>query len=131
MKLYDPARRYVNDRPVLIGNFAHIVPNLCALPERDLDKTRLIAMIPSGTRKFESRQVSRIIDTSDLAKVLDAYRDDPENTLETLFNISLIALEPSSEDLARSIRKDYSSTSSKRSYTNIGSLDDQIASIEL
>lgn len=90
-------------------------------------------MIPAGSSaRYESRQVSRVVDIADLAKTLDAFKLDPENTIETLFELSLSVAEPSVEDLARSIRRDHKQDSSRsRSYTNVSNLEDQIASIEL
>lgn len=133
MNLFDPARRYLNDRPVLNTYHGHAVPNLSLFPERDENKIRLTVMIPasSGSARYESRQVSRVVDVSDLAKTLDAFKTDPENTIETLFELSLSVAEPSVEDLARSIRRDHKQETRTRSYTNVSNLDDQIASIEL
>lgn len=133
MNLFDPARRYLNDRPVLNTYHGHAIPNLSLFPERDENKIRLTIMIPAGgSSRYESRQISRVVDIADLAKTLDAFKTDPENTIETLFELSLSVYEPSVEDLARSIRRDHKQDQTRaKSYTNVSNLDDQIASIEL
>lgn len=132
MLLFDTARRYLNDKPMLISFNANVVPFLMIFPEREENKTRISAMVPaSGQGRYESRSVSKIINTIEIPKILEAYRLDPENTLETLFDLTLVLSEPSDNDLARSIRKAHeSSLRSDKKELNV-SLDDRIASIEL
>lgn len=103
MDLFDPHRSRVNDTPELAGrHFA--VPKLTIFP-RPEGITQISAMIPHDSGgKFSSRQVRRNVTDSDLPEIMAQYRKDPENTLETLFSISLAPIgEPSDADFARDL----------------------------
>ena len=130
MNFFDPLRRRVNDTPELI-NFHVAIPRLTLWPRAD-GTTQISAMIPAtGQGSFVSRQVSRNVADTDIAKIVESYRNDPEGTLETLFNISLAptALEPGDADFARDLRRERNAKAPAP--TSASSLASKAALVEL
>lgn len=107
MELFDPHRPRINDQPELLGRrFA--IPRLTLFPCEDNSTTTIGAMIPhSGNSRYAARQVLRTVPDTMIPEILSQYRKDPEQTLETLFGITLAPItEPNDYELARSLAKE-------------------------
>ena len=126
MNLFDPSRNRVNNSPALTTHRT-VVPRLNLFPAESETGVRISAMIPAGPNI--AREVGRTVAVSDLPKIILNYREDPENTLETLFGISLIMSEPSDAELARGIRRGRTEPRPKPDQAQ--SLSSAIAEIEL
>lgn len=107
MNLFDPNRKRINDIPELLGKRV-VVPRLNLFPNQD-ETITISAMIPnSGSGRYLSRQVTRIIPDEKLSEIINSYRLDPENTLETLFEINLSSInEPSDVEFAKDLKRSY------------------------
>jgi hypothetical protein len=114
----------INNFPELVNHRA-AVPRLTIFPDKEQGLAQISAMIPDGNGRYASRQVRRTIPDTKVPEILALYRDDPEGTLENLFEISLTISEPSDAELLQGLR------ASQKPEPTTRPKQQQITSIEL